>query len=347
MPKRQDQGGWPDTGFSKRLKELRQLVGLTQEELANRAGCNKFTVAKLEAGKQVPAWPLVLALAEALGQDCTALMSDEARLSALLLRWEELAEQGKQVDLDEFCHGNADLRTALQNRIGVLSAPTPSELRPTDVSAAPVLQPINEEHQALSKRSPDLTSLIGMSNQGNDQARSALLNHAQERLRRRASQMLQSYPVLDRSVEIDDLIQEALMRLTESLKCVQFESARHFLSLATVELRRALLDLVERSRPVPSTERPTRTNDTRPDLLEPPPPSGAKPASPDDWERFYYAVAALPPEEQDVFGLIWHQGLALDQAARFLNVSLRTIKRRWQSARILVAKMLQGNTPQT
>jgi hypothetical protein len=35
--------------------------------MAERAGCTPFTVAKLEAGKQEPAWPLVLQLADALG----------------------------------------------------------------------------------------------------------------------------------------------------------------------------------------------------------------------------------------------------------------------------------------
>src|SRR5579884_634683 len=108
MPKRRDQGGWPDTGFARRLKEFRLAAGLTQGELAERAGCNKFTVAKLEAGKQVPAWPLVLALAKALDVDCSefvpagrheaqvprsaSLTSDEEQ-AAVTLRVEEDAEE--------------------------------------------------------------------------------------------------------------------------------------------------------------------------------------------------------------------------------------------------------------
>ena len=35
-------------------------------ELAEKAGCNKFTVAKLEQGRQEPARPLVLALADTI-----------------------------------------------------------------------------------------------------------------------------------------------------------------------------------------------------------------------------------------------------------------------------------------
>ena len=45
MPKRAE-----PTGFARRLKELRETAGLTQDELAQRAGLYKFSVAKLEQG---------------------------------------------------------------------------------------------------------------------------------------------------------------------------------------------------------------------------------------------------------------------------------------------------------
>jgi DNA-binding XRE family transcriptional regulator len=65
------QGGWPATGFGGRLRTLREAAGLTQQQLADAAECNRFTVAKLERGQQEPAWPLVLALCKALGVPCT------------------------------------------------------------------------------------------------------------------------------------------------------------------------------------------------------------------------------------------------------------------------------------
>jgi transcriptional regulator with XRE-family HTH domain len=72
------QGGWPPTGFGIRLRALREEKGMSQRELAELAGCNQFTVAKLERGLQEPAWPLVLALAKALGVTCLAFLNDQS-----------------------------------------------------------------------------------------------------------------------------------------------------------------------------------------------------------------------------------------------------------------------------
>jgi transcriptional regulator with XRE-family HTH domain len=68
-------GGWPDSGFGERLKSVRESSGLSQAQLAERAGCHTFTISKLERGEQEPAWPLVLALAKALGVDCLAFQT--------------------------------------------------------------------------------------------------------------------------------------------------------------------------------------------------------------------------------------------------------------------------------
>jgi transcriptional regulator with XRE-family HTH domain len=53
--------------FAGRLKELREQASLTQQQLAERAGMNRFGIAKLEQGVTKPWWESVLALATALG----------------------------------------------------------------------------------------------------------------------------------------------------------------------------------------------------------------------------------------------------------------------------------------
>jgi putative transcriptional regulator len=53
--------------FPAKLKELREQADLTQQQLADRAGVSKATVADLEQGRYHPSWPTVVALADALG----------------------------------------------------------------------------------------------------------------------------------------------------------------------------------------------------------------------------------------------------------------------------------------
>ena len=73
--------GCPVTGqsFGARLKQLREQAGLTQPQLAERAGMNRFGIAKLEQGDREPSWATVRALARALGVRCAAFEDDEER----------------------------------------------------------------------------------------------------------------------------------------------------------------------------------------------------------------------------------------------------------------------------
>ena len=52
--------------FGPRLKELRERAGLTQPQLAERAGLAKAGIANLEQGRTSPAWATVIALCKAL-----------------------------------------------------------------------------------------------------------------------------------------------------------------------------------------------------------------------------------------------------------------------------------------
>src|SRR4051794_4890690 len=72
MPKRAE-----PTGFGRRLKELREAAGLTQDGLAEGAGLYKFSVAKLEQGIREPTWSTVLALAKVLGVSVAAFVTEE------------------------------------------------------------------------------------------------------------------------------------------------------------------------------------------------------------------------------------------------------------------------------
>jgi len=53
--------------FAAALRDLRQKIGLSQEQLALHAGVDRSFVGKLESGKHQPSLAVVFSLAQALG----------------------------------------------------------------------------------------------------------------------------------------------------------------------------------------------------------------------------------------------------------------------------------------
>jgi len=62
-----------------RLRQVRLRKALTQQQLAQKAGINRVTVARLEAGKDQPFPTTVRKLADALGVEPEALAADSLR----------------------------------------------------------------------------------------------------------------------------------------------------------------------------------------------------------------------------------------------------------------------------
>jgi transcriptional regulator with XRE-family HTH domain len=62
--------------FASRLKELRTSKGMTQPELAEKAGLTKAGIANLEQGRREPSWSTVVALCHALGVKCDAFFEE-------------------------------------------------------------------------------------------------------------------------------------------------------------------------------------------------------------------------------------------------------------------------------
>jgi transcriptional regulator with XRE-family HTH domain len=63
--------------FGPRLRSLREAVGLTQQQLADRVGVKWESVSRWERGTREPSWGNVLALGKALGVPCTAFQGEE------------------------------------------------------------------------------------------------------------------------------------------------------------------------------------------------------------------------------------------------------------------------------
>jgi RNA polymerase sigma-70 factor (ECF subfamily) len=194
----------------------------------------------------------------------------------------------------------------------------------------------------------DTTRLVQRLREGDESARSDLIRYACERLRRRSREMLRSYPDLRKVEQTDDVLQEALLRLTRAFEEGKpLESGLHFWHRAAVLIRRSLLELARKHRGRDG-ERPrqlTGQDDGEAGPLQRCPDKGDGPQSLAEWTEFHEQVEALPEKEKVMFGLRWYDGLSHEEAAAVLGISEREVKRRWQSARCLLSQRRNGERP--
>jgi RNA polymerase sigma factor (sigma-70 family) len=198
---------------------------------------------------------------------------------------------------------------------------------------------------------PGVSELLQRMQSGNQAAREQLVAHFCNQLQRHAHNMLQGFPGLKRWVQTEDVFQSAMIRLLKALEEVQPESPRHFLSLATMQIRRELIDLARHYFGPEGEARHRASN-----IVQSPSESRAVPAyeegtmttEPSElaaWAEFHEHIQELPDEERQVFDLLWYQEMTQPEAAAVLGMSERTLKRRWQSARLHLDEKLQGRVP--
>jgi RNA polymerase sigma-70 factor (ECF subfamily) len=181
-------------------------------------------------------------------------------------------------------------------------------------------------------------------------ARDALFTCAGDRLRVLAHKMLAGYPRVHRWEETDDVLQNAMLRLYRTLQDVPPRTVTDFLRLAALNIRRELLDMAKKyygplGLGAHHATQPPESDHTR-ELHEPAGEQSLEPARLAAWSEFHEQVERLPEEEREVFDLLWYQGLTQAEAAELLKVNERTVKRRWQSARIKLHEALHGELPE-
>jgi RNA polymerase sigma-70 factor (ECF subfamily) len=176
--------------------------------------------------------------------------------------------------------------------------------------------------------------------QGDEQARKELLEHGLRRLKLLAARMLRAYPQWNRPEEVDDLFQQAMLRLWESLETLRPKTSQHFFRLAAMQMRWALLDLLRRSkadgRPLPLSI----SNNASDAHLEPFDTTHV----PDQllfWTDFHNAVEQLPEREKAVVDLIWYHGASRTEVATELGVSTRQVLNYWQSGKRMLRRKLK------
>jgi RNA polymerase sigma factor (sigma-70 family) len=181
--------------------------------------------------------------------------------------------------------------------------------------------------------------------QGDDTAREQLLRAACDRLLRLTRKMLHDFPEVRRWEQTDDVWQNASLRLWRALEEVQPVDVRHFLRLAGLQIRRELIDLARRHGgregigAAHASQLPAERAGQSPDFCDRSELT-LEPCRLAQWQEFHRRVEALPDLEREVFDLLWYHGLSQDEAAAVLEVSVRTVKRRWRSARLRLHEAL-------
>lgn len=183
---------------------------------------------------------------------------------------------------------------------------------------------------------------------GDPTARDELLRHAYDRLQRLTRKMLKGYPGVKRWAQTDDVLQNALLRLLRALQEVSPSTVREFFALTTEQIRRELLDLARHyygPQGLGAKHATHAEGDSRDRPAYDKPDLSHEPAALALWCEFHEQVKALPPEEREVVGLLFYQGLTQADAAAVLQVTVRTVQRRWQAALLKLHHVLRGQWP--
>jgi RNA polymerase sigma-70 factor (ECF subfamily) len=173
-----------------------------------------------------------------------------------------------------------------------------------------------------------------------DQLIRDLLDRAVRRLQMLCNSMLrQCYPRLRRpplNLATVEVLGGVVERLLKALRGVRPPTARHFFALANQHIRWELNHLARRLDETPALA-------ALPDEL-------ATPESGDscltaNGRRMLEAIEILPEAEREVFSLVRIQELSQNEAAVVLGVAVKTVQRRLNRARLLLAEQLYDLSP--
>lgn len=169
-----------------------------------------------------------------------------------------------------------------------------------------------------------------------------LLERAVERLRILCGSLLRrSYPRLMQAplnLETDELLDGVVGGLLTALEKVRPQTVRQFFALANQHMRWQLNDLA-------------RLLDNRPRLVGfadsgvLAPPESNESCLSQDARRMLEAIDGLPADEREVFELVRIQGLSYNETATVINISVKTVQRRLNRARLLLAEQLADLNP--
>ena len=169
----------------------------------------------------------------------------------------------------------------------------------------------------------------------------ALLDGAVRRLHVLCATLLyRSYPRLAQpplNLQVDELLGAVAERLLKALREARPHNVRQFFALANQHMRWELNDLARRLDDQPSAV------ELREGLVPAPASSGS--GLTPNGRRMLEAIDSLPEDEREAFCLVRVQGMTQTEAAKLLDVSVATVKRRLNRGLRLLTEALADLRP--
>jgi len=195
-----------------------------------------------------------------------------------------------------------------------------------------------------------LEVLLDLAASGDDEIYGELIVRSSDRLLKLTRKMLRNYPHLRRWEQTDDVFQNAAIRLYRSLQNLRPDSVRSFMGLATLEIRRSLIDLIRHHfGPEGAAGKHhsdvAGTSDADGNIVKNISTPVGEPDSLQSWTLFHETVDQLPEEEREVLHLVWYGGLQQAEVASLLDVSVPTVQRRLYRGRRIIVAALRGEKP--
>jgi RNA polymerase sigma-70 factor (ECF subfamily) len=156
-----------------------------------------------------------------------------------------------------------------------------------------------------------------------------------------ASLLYRSYPRLTQpplNLETDELLGGVVAGLLTAMKKVRPQNVRQFFGLANQHMRWQLNDLARLL-----DERPMAAALAESGAVAA--PGSRESCLTPDGLRMLKAIESLPDAEREVFDLIGIQGLTYAEAATVIDASQKTVQRRLNRARLLLAEQLADLRP--
>lgn len=182
----------------------------------------------------------------------------------------------------------------------------------------------------------ELTLLLQRAAAGSDSAVDRILPLVYEELRRLAQARLAAERA-DHTLQATALVHEAYLRLVDQRQAGWNDRA-HFLALAATAIRRVLVDHARRKLAVKRGGQVERLSLTVAEIADAP----RQELDLVDLDAALVELAARKPDHAQVIELRFFGGLTAAEAAEVLQVTERTIERRWRFARAWLYRRLEG-----